>query len=444
MVDLDTFLKRFKEFKSADIIVRNNWDVEEAVLSKFGEWVRVNMTPDEVFTLLDFDCDGLVNATDFKRCCLEQLNFSQCDVSHSILERVMQRISLTKNRNIGLADIKEFMNKKKASEFVNLTYTNSNLNKNLSSQAWVNEAIIRLGLYVSENYLNIQQFFETYSDGNKLRIENFKTFLAKEHKCFEGFKLTSDEIVTVYSALDPHKKNFVTLEDLVNKLANFDFYRKMHLDLKNFIKSNFKSSEDAFNYFKSDFKDNEENNILSKKEIFDGISNTFPNKFQTETILRYITKKFKLIDNKISFTEFNFVYFDEIRNKNDPLMESTSSFNRITSANYNKKNNTISKPVRANSARPQNRVIPSAFDDEPLEKIKRIINTSRFDYANYFKMHELISDKGLVNQFEFRNMLKKLNLGLTNLEIDQILLRAGKTWDGKINIKEFYKFITTE
>ena len=89
-------------------------------------------------------------------------------------------------------------------------------------------------------------------------------------------------------------------------------------------------------------------------------------------------------------------------------------------------------------------LLNSPFDDDPLEKIKRIIASSRIDFSKLFQMYELTSDNGSLNQAEFRNMIKKLNIGLTALEIDEIIARSGKTRDGKINLKEFTKYISSE
>ena len=51
---------------------------------------------------------------------------------------------------------------------------------------------------------------------------------------------------------------------------------------------------------------------------------------------------------------------------------------------------------------------------------------------------------GIVNKFQFRNMIKHLDIGLTNLEIDQIMSKCGMTYDGKLNINDFIKFLRSE
>lgn len=50
-----------------------------------------------------------------------------------------------------------------------------------------------------------------------------------------------------------------------------------------------------------------------------------------------------------------------------------------------------------------------------------------------------------MNKFQFRNIIKSLDIGLTNLEIDQIMSRCGRlTYDGKMNINDFIKYLREE
>lgn len=44
---------------------------------------------------------------------------------------------------------------------------------------------------------------------------------------------------------------------------------------------------------------------------------------------------------------------------------------------------------------------------------------------------------GFISQVEFRNAIRKLNLGLTSREIDQVMTRIDKNQDGRIDWHEF-------
>lgn len=498
LVDLDTFMKRFKEFKSSEVI-SNNWDTEQWILRDFSQWLKKNhrVSENELFTALDYDADGIIGPNDFKKFILERLNFSQFDFNDFQLERVLQHISLTKNKNICLVDLHEFIVKnQKASDEVKPDFDLVQTAKNLKeSKEWINNVFEKIGSYIFENYKNIDSFFAENSVDGKMRLEDLQNYLAKNHRCLEGFNLTYDEIVTLFSALDGHKKTYILLEDLKSKLGSFDFYTKMHLDIKNFISSNFVNGFAAFKYFTqqrpllqnlkgysnssnnenhlngvlhSNYVNNQNNEkdfnygehnfystlSLSKKEIFDGINNLFPKKYVTPTILNYLKKNFRNIE-EIPFSEFNYVYFDDIKLENESLRKtfiSPKNVNDKPNISYTYNNNILSKSVsgsRSKSAGLQfinskNNKLETPFDDDPLEKIRRIIHASRFDFTNYFKMHELLSNNGMINQAEFKNMLKKMNIGITSNEIDQIAIRSGKTRDGMINIKDFCKFLKNE
>ena len=50
----------------------------------------------------------------------------------------------------------------------------------------------------------------------------------------------------------------------------------------------------------------------------------------------------------------------------------------------------------------------------------------------------------MANQYEFRNIIKKLDIGLTNIEIEDIIHKSGMGSDGKINLVDFYNYIIEE
>ena len=60
------------------------------------------------------------------------------------------------------------------------------------------------------------------------------------------------------------------------------------------------------------------------------------------------------------------------------------------------------------------------------------------DFKKDFK--EIINEtsNGMVNQFEFRNIIKKLDIGLTNIEIEDIIHKSGMGADGNINLVDFH------
>ena len=590
MVDLETFLLRFKEFRSNEVIVNNNNTIENIILDELSKFISKHahkLNDVEIFSLIDKDSDGIISLEDFKYFVIDSLGISKIEFNDYKLERVMQSISLSKNKNIGLGDIREFMNKSLAnginSYYVDLKETfketaNQNLFRGKKNTEWITQAIERLGMYITEKYDGAEKFFEKFADTklNKFKLEHFIHFHENNYECFHGFNLTRDELLAIFTSLDSQKKNYLTLDDLKNKIELFDFYRKMHLDIKNFLNSNFPSQIDSFKFFlptninkmnkpggtglmaidsstqkmkrgnsfnrtftkgfdrtfdtggiinsqasgnllKSSFKLNKVNQnnkklltYLTKKQFFDGINVLFPQKYPTDTILRYMKKYFNInidksnlnndSEKKITFSQYVFVYYGKVCNDNDLFFgnlnkdnNSTNNLSNTTLSNLaNKRHTKVSNTRTSITARclsafdelnTKNNLgrVPQAhnlypneeeiigphplvhmdhpleylaheklitpFDDDPLEKVRRVIVSS--PNQNYVdKMKKFLDEHkitgGICNEFEFKNMLKNLYLGLTNIEIDDIIRRSGKTYDGKLNMNDFFKFVTSK
>ena len=534
MIDLDTFLLRFKEFKSDTTIVENNNKIENIILSKLSSYLvkqSKKLNDCEIFSLMDKDSDGLISLEDFRSFVIEELNISKNEFSNFQLERVMQNISLSKNKNIGLADIREYMNKSLSNTGANSYYvdlketfketTNLNLSKNKKNNDWITQAIEKFGMFISEKFDNTTNFFNKFAnkEENKFKFEHFQKFIENNYECFHGFNLTRDELLSIFTSLDSHKKNYLTLEDFKNKLELFDFYRKMHLDIKSFFHNNFPSQVDSFSYFlpygnsvtNTDFRksynkrfytpnkninnryNNSNNSInyinngivgITKKQFFDGINNLFPGKYPIETILKYIKKYFNIdTENNeitkqqlITFSQFTFVYygivcsdkdFDLSRNRLKKITTTKTSLTSRYLSDFNKINklNEMGRtPFNHNLYRSEQEIIGphpvnhldhpmeflahekliTPFDKDPLDKIRRMLVSS--PNQNYLEIIKEFKDdfkdnNYLCNEFQLKNLLKKLNIGLTNIEIEDIFTKSGKTYNGYLNINDFYNYL---
>ena len=86
----------------------------------------------------------------------------------------------------------------------------------------------------------------------------------------------------------------------------------------------------------------------------------------------------------------------------------------------------------------------SQWDVDIMEKLRQIIKTSSQNINDIFR--EFDEDgNGFISQVEFRNAIRKLNLGLTSREVDKLMLRIDSNQDGKIDYQEFMsKFKTTD
>ena len=518
MIDLNTFLSRFKEFK-LDNVMENNVIVENCILERLSEYIWKNLyklKDSEIFCLMDKDRDGIISIEDFKSFVINELGIFKSQINDYKLERVMQVISLSKNLNITLADITEFinkliLNKKQNSYYIDLKEifketNNMNLSKDKKNQDWIIELIEKLGLYISQKYENVTNFFNINAnlEENKLRFEDFTKFLDKNLECFEGFNLSKDEIVSVFTSLDSQKKKYLTLEDLKNKLDIFDFYKKMHFDIINFLHNNFQNYIEAFNFFLNDERtnlsacktnrpnsENKSNEYYSKtakpnnknknnkgltlKQFYDGINNMFPGKYSNENLLKYIKKYFNLdaeeesSNNKekklISFSQFIYIYYEIVLSYEEYIKsKNRSKFNKIITTrnsiikSFSKKFDIIHKNNSTGNMMNKFNIfknekehsinhlqkITSKFDNDPLYKIKRIISSSpntNFSHNIRNFMNKFKDKNYICNEHQFKNLIRELNIGISNLEIDEIIKRNGRSYNGMINIKNFYKYV---
>ena len=485
LIDLDTFIAALEGFSSTNVLIQNNNKIENEILQKMKEFILRNnkLSDNEIFEVIDKDCDGLINIDDFKKFVINNLNIAEKEFTTSKLQRVMMSLSLSKNFQIGLNDIREFINLTNENrahmnlkEVFKLT-TNQNLSKLKKNKEWTNDIIERLGMYVSEKYDSIEQFFNENSEPgeNKFKFSDFLKFHERNYELFNnGFNLTKDELLSIFTSLDSHKKNYLTLQDLKNKLQIYNFYNKMHIDVKNFMQENFKNGIDAFKFFIKSKNQIEKTNpdivndedklkcSITLKEFFDAFENFFPGKYPTNTILKYLNKYFNIVTTNsknnlshkkdtINFSEFNYIYFDSIQDDNTFINKKTLDTKLMTNREdiANKtKNDLIHNPQNnfyySNLFKKKYNELITPFDNDPLSKIKRILCSSKYNLNKFFETvaKECGPDNYIVNKYQFRNIIKTLDIGLSNLEIDQIMFKCGKvTYDGNLNLKEFVNYL---
>ena len=479
MVDFETFNSRIN-YADKIKLSENDRKEENEILEKIKEFVVKNcqLSDNEIFQIMDKDSDGLINSNDLMQFAKENLEIIEKDFNISKIERVMMSLSLTKNLQVGFNDISEFIKIKRKNKIsMNLkeifeATANQNLSQKKKNVSWINDIIERFGMYVSEKYDSIEQFYnESIEEGsNKFKFSDFIRFHESHYDLFNnGFHLSKDELLSIFTSLDSQKKNFLSLQDLQNKLQYFNFYKKMHFDIKDFFQTNFQNGVDAFKYFLIGKNNNgEKRYFITIKEFFDGFENFFPNKYENNTILKYLSKYFNItlpindsnknnLENKkdtIDFSEFNYIYFDSSE-ENKFFLDNFSLDTKL----INKR--TISDDKKINSEKnfffsdffkkkqKKNESLMTPFDTDPFIKFIRIINSSKYDINSFFE--EAIkenSNNPYVNKSQLRHIIKKLNIGLTNLEIELIVKKCSKEistdFGEKINLRKLLNILNDE
>ena len=488
MVDLDTFVSRINKFVTTHVIVQNNHKIETEIIDRIKKFIKdnSNLSDNEIFQVMDKDCDGLVSLSDFENFIKTNLTCQEKSFDKSKLERVMMSISLSKNLQISLNDIREFIDKcnenqhqMNLKEIFKLT-TNQNLSELKKNVEWTNDIIERFGMFISERYDSVEQFFNENSEprSGKFKFSDFLKFHEKNYELFNnGFNLTKDELLSIYTSLDSQKKNYLTLQDIKNKLHIFNFYTKMHIDVKNFIKDNFNNSVDAFKFFmgkKINLEKNDPNYMdeeelkkcsITVKEFFDAFKFFLPNKYANSTIMKYLNKYFSITlpsgngksdlskkKDSISFSEFNYIYYDKVETDQTFLNKRGNISKLVTNRKdiekkfeqKNSKKNSEDNFYYSNLFRKKFESLSTPFDNNSLLKLKRILASSKYDLNSFFETISLKcpNDNFIVNKYQFKHIIKELNLGLTNLEIDQIHQKIEKvSYTGNVNLRNFVKYL---
>ena len=490
-VDINTFRNKLRIFndeimKNHENGYRGNSTIENLILTEFSKWFKrnINLSDTELFPILDHDHDGIISINDIKYFASNILLMPLNELNDTKILHFIVAISLTNSNNLVLADIQNLMQNVKNNKTDNYlnnihNYCNEGIDETNKDKEWINDVINKIGMFLNEAYDNdIKKFYDDYNTtnfrnlGQGLSFDNFQNFLDCNYQLLEQYHIHDKQQLVLFNYISGNKK-FITLQmlqklfDKNNNANNYDFYLKMHKDIIKFLHENYPKCEDAFKFFHSVKTQLQEtptyndylskNTFITKKEFFDGINKIFPNKYRTSTILNYYQKIFKkkLNQNKkfenqkqqdiftnIKFSEFNYVYYSGFEFDNY-FLKTLKTDSRILTTRPIIKGipfMTFNSPFEVK----EHEKFETPYDLDPLEKVKRLILSSKMDFKKEFKEIIKETSNGMVNQFEFRNIIKKLDIGLTNIEIEDIIHKSGMGADGTINLVDFYKYIIDE
>ena len=456
-------------------IYKGNTKIEKLILNELYKYClnNLNISDIELFTLLDKDHDGLVSKEDLKYFCSDILNISEDKLTFNKLLHFIRCISENKEENFNLSDLQRLLKDIKSNNLSSYkkvinNYCNESINAKNIDNDWIQNIIDIIGMHISQEFNgNIQDFYNNINTtnftnkGQGLSLQNFIHFFETNYILIESFHMNKDKYMALFNSLS-NNNEFITFEDLKRIFNNYDYYGWMHDYIKNFLIYNFETNIEAFKYFQqvqtvkneiptlNNQKTN--NDFITKKEFFEGILTMFPNKFKINSISNYYNK---IIKNRISqknlniyesddiikFEEFDEIYFSD-KNEDKKLNHSIDDKYKIKTLKISKKDSflsTIKIPFKVKI----NPKLKTIYDTDPLNKIKKLINSSKVNFKEEFRklMHKT---NGNANIFEIKNMIRRLGLGLNNIEIEDIMHKSGLISRGYINLIDFYKFITSE
>jgi len=221
----------------------------------------------------------------------------------------------------------------------------------------------------------------------------------------------------LFSELDPHKKGYLTENDWQNAFGAFNWSQQAIVELKNAIQCAFSNCESAFEFFLTFRKDGQKQ--IGYPEFEAAVNSLTAQRFKREE-LQTIWKGLTDGGKKTTLDRYQF------REHFDGLRYSGASTVR---------NGVKSGTPSATTICTQNSS-SSTWERDIVEKVRNIILTSKKSFEEVFR--DFDEDKnGYISQIEFRNAMRKLNLGLSSREIDKLLTKIDTNNDGKIDWQEF-------
>ena len=469
-VDINTFRNKLRLFN--DEIKKNhendyvgNSTIENLLLDEFSKWLKINnnLSDTELFPILDHDHDGIISINDIKYFANKILFMPENELNDTKILHFIVALSLTNSKYLVLADVQNIMKNIKKDEIKNYenniyNYCNEGITEKAKDKKWITSVIDNIGMFISEIYDNdLKKFYDTYNttnyrnQGQGLSFDNFSIFLDRNYQILEQYHINKIQQKIIFNHISQNT-NYITLPMLEKIFCDkkYNFYQKMHEEITKFLHENYPTSEDAFKFFHSvktfkqetpTYNDNISGNIyITKQEFFNGINKMFPNKYKNETFDKYF---YKLFSNKhfenakeiiIKFSEFNYIYFSDLKLDNY-FLKSLKKDSKILTTREKPSIPFTSflSPFEVK----QHELFETPYDLDPLLKIKKLILSSKIDFKKEFLNIIKESNNGMANQFEFRNIIKRFDIGLTNIEIEDIIHKSGMSSDGKINLVDF-------
>ncbi|KAL4466773.1 hypothetical protein ABPG74_010370 [Tetrahymena malaccensis] len=287
---------------------------------------------------------------------------------------------------------------------------------------WKINAKHQIGLFVSKFYPDIRTSFEIVSGHqNRLLYTKFKQWI-DENRVLKGFNLTEKLLQQLFSDFDPHKKGYLSEHDWVSQLKSYDSTEMMIKEISEGIETQFSDAKEAFQTFSESGKD------INFKQFCLQVFAQQPKRFKEEDLIKAWNRVAGSIGHTINFNDFKEVFFRKPNSLQKAQKEGNTFVSPYASSqNKNKFNSTLSLISYDNA---QNSTL------SVIERMKKLVKSSDKVLENLFEEHDK-SNSGFVTNLEFRNVMKKLNIGLSIFDIDSVLNICESKSGALINWREF-------
>ncbi|EGR32182.1 hypothetical protein IMG5_093060 [Ichthyophthirius multifiliis] len=425
MVDLNSFLKIMQKslITKDQQIKEDSFDWETKMLQEIRNWFQKSgLTIEDSFRVLDRKFEGKITIEDLEVFLKECMKIKNEDLTQGILNRLFKLMDQFKNGRITLMDWKRFL----LEDFkhgMNQSVMGHKKIDNFSSFDWKLNAKQQLGLVLTRRFRNLVQSFDSISGYKKHMIYSQLMKWIQETDALRGFDLSDRLSQELFADLDPHKKGFLTFSDWQSTFGGYNWNFQMQEELREYIKTNFESSEKAYEFF-----------LQGKKQLFysnfvQAVNYIMPKRFVESDLkdMWNILLKQEEIQQNVSFETFHKVF----------TLQRKQLFEK--SSKYNRRPQTVGFLMNKTQKNCENEIEEDViFEERLLEKIRRLLRPTIKNIQETLQKLD-INNTGICTNLEFRNIIKSLELGLNMTEID-LLLNLCQI-DGTVNIQKVIELI---
>ncbi|CAG9314254.1 unnamed protein product [Blepharisma stoltei] len=401
LIDYKAFCDVIKEGDVHEKEHGDSWSWETKIIHMIKKWItQEGISIENAFRAFDKDFDGMMSKEDLRQSLVSILKLEEREIPSSRLDRLYKLMDNYKRNSVYLADFKILFEENKV-------------------QDWRDSAKQQIGLYLSKKFSDNIRSFEFVSQlTGKITFQHFDKWIQK-NQILQGFNLTNELNQQLFASLDFHRKGYLLQHDWDLAFGNISWNKQCLDELKDAIRSTFTDTNNAFSHFQRYAKGSE----LTISDFSEGVHALIPDRFSSKDI-NDLWQQIVGPNPGLSFPVFKQAF------------EDVKFLSRLSFCKSSMKSRSLTRESRRDLKTPFSTLSYRSYEEDPLKRLQSMISVSNTRIENIFSEIDSTSS-GKVSSFEFRKALRRLNLGLTAREIDNIVMRCDANNNGIIDWKNF-------